>query len=369
MSLAKLSGFLQFFVCGPLLCTGIASAQSADRILTFDSKITVDRDRTMHRAERFEIANETGFFDSGFHRQLWIKHLNPQRVKVGPFQSVAVRVDGHDAVVRTSEERNALDIGIATETGTLSRGNHVIELSYTAKHQFAIYDDFEDLNQDISGEWPVTIERATVELSFPGELPKEAGVSADTGTDSDFKFDCVRTNLPSGVRFETTHSLSYGIRLFISARFPHPGYFVSNFKEDGFRAILENHPLLFPWLAFLSGLIVFTAIGFLAALQGFRIIGATWAVPTDHRVATTVAAVATVLSTSSLFVLREPYTAMPGFMLGAITSIGISGNPHGGEPFSLVLVGVTGNLVFYYLVARGLGKIGSSRTKQRLNGR
>ncbi|MGB6897126.1 MAG: hypothetical protein WBE12_00930 [Candidatus Acidiferrum sp.] len=54
----------------------------------------------------------------------------------------------------------------------------------------------------------------------------------------------------------------------------------------------------------------------------------------------------------SLFVFHEPYTAMPGFMLGALVSIGISGSPHGGEPFSLVIIGTLSNLLFYYLVAR-----------------
>jgi hypothetical protein len=199
----------------------------------------------LHVEERFEILNGSGIFDSGFHRQLRIKPTSPQRVKVGSFQSVGAKVDGNDAVLRTNEDGNVFDIGIATEAGTLSRGNHVIELSYTAKHQFSIYQNSEDLNQNISGEWPVSIEKATVELNFPGELPKEAGISASTGTDSHFQFDCVRTNLPSGVRFETTHSLSPWNRLFISTSFPHPGYFVSDFKEDGYRAVLQNYPLLY----------------------------------------------------------------------------------------------------------------------------
>jgi hypothetical protein len=163
-------------------------------------------------------------------------------VKAGSFESVGAKVDGHDAVVGTRQDGDVFDIGIAAEIGILPRGKHVIELSYTAKHQFAIFDNFEDLNQNISGEWPVPIEKATVELNFPEGFPREASISAATGTDSDFQFDCARANLPSGMRFETTHSISRGNYLFISARFPHPGYFVSDSKEDGYRAVLENHP-------------------------------------------------------------------------------------------------------------------------------
>ena len=88
-------------------------------------------------------------------------------------------------------------------------------------------------------------------------------ISASTGTNSSFHFDCVRTPLPSGVRYETAHPLAPGTSLFVSARFPHPGYFVSDVKEGGFRAILENHPFLLPMLVSLCGLTVFFMIGML----------------------------------------------------------------------------------------------------------
>lgn len=275
----KPSLIFPFFVCGTFLCAAIVGAQPTDRILAFDSRITVDRDRTMHVQERFEIANDTGLFDVGFHRRLWIKRVSPQRVKAGSFQSVGAKVDGDRALSSTSEDGGVFDIRIATEAGTLSRGNHVIELSYTAKYQFAIYKNFEDLNQDISGEWPVSIEKATVELNFPEKLPEEAGISADTGTDSKFQFDCVRTDLPSGVKFETTHSLAPGNRLFISARFPHSGYFVSNVKEDGFRAVLENHPLFVPGLVSLCGFVIFAAVGSIVWRRAPRRVDATSTVP------------------------------------------------------------------------------------------
>jgi hypothetical protein len=281
MKLSKLSFIAKLFVCGLLLCGEIARAQTPDRIQAFDCQITVDRDRTMHVAERFEIVNGNGVFDSGFHRRLWIKPVNPQRVKLGSFQSVGAKVDGQDAVVRTSQDGNVLDLEVATETGTLSRGNHVIELSYLAKHQFSIYDNFEDLNQNISGEWPVSIEQVTVDLNLPEGIPKETGISADTGTDSHVQFDCLRTDLPSGVRFETTHSLSPGNRFFISARFPHPGYFVSNFREDGYRAVLQNHPLLLPGFVSLCGSMVFAAIGFMVWRRARESLVATSAVSSE----------------------------------------------------------------------------------------
>jgi hypothetical protein len=340
-----------------ILCSAIAAAQSGDRITTLDSRITVAKDRLLRIDEKFEIANDNGFFDSGFHRRLSVKAPGPQRIKVGSFQDIRARVDGSDAVVRTAPSDEGRNIELSVQPASWSRGKHVIELSYTAKHQFLVYDNFEDLNQDISGEWPIPIDKASVELNFPDGFPSGASITADAGSGTNFLFDCVRTNLPSGVRFETSHELPPHQRLFVSARFYPRGYFVSNVEEDGFRAVLENHPLLYPWIAFLVGLVVFTSSAFLVVLLILKAGGGGWATTSDHRVATMVAAVATLSSGASVILLHQPYAAMPGFMLGATASILISGNPHGGEPFSLVVVALASNLAFYYLIARGLQSV------------
>jgi len=363
MKRAKVISALMGVVCLLLVTSEVARAQSADRISSFHSEIKVARDRTLTVDERFEIVNEAGSFDGGFHRRLWVKAAGPQRAKAGGFQSINAKVDGLDEKFQASQNDKVFDIQVSPQNSRWSRGTHSIELHYTAKHQFLVYDDFEDLNQDISGEWPVPIDKTDIELIFPEGLPYDASISAVTGTDSDFQFDCVRSSLPSGVEFETTHPITPGKGIFISARFSHPGYFISSSKEDGFRAVRENHPLLFPWLAFLSGLIVFTTAGFVVSQPLLKNLDTNQGVPTDHRIAVTVAVVAAALSTASLFVFRQPYTAMPGFFLGAITSIGISGNPHGGEPFSLVVVGVTSNLFFYYIVARVLRRTWPSKNR------
>jgi hypothetical protein len=142
-------------ICLLLSDAEIARAQSADRILTFHSEITVAKDRTLTVSEKFDIVNDTGLFDDGFHRRLWIKAAGPQRAKAGGFQSMSAKVDGSDGIVRTSQDNNIFDIHVSPQSSRWSRGTHSIELHNTAKHQFLIYDDFEDLNQDISGEWPV----------------------------------------------------------------------------------------------------------------------------------------------------------------------------------------------------------------------
>ena len=264
-----------------LLYGGIAKSQTSDRIVTFDSRVKVDRDRTLHVEERIAIFNDTGVFDNGLHRQLRLAPASPERVRAGSIESVAAKVDGHDALLRTSVDKDMFRIVIVTKTGALPRGSHLVDLSYTAKNQFALLHDSEDLNRNITGDWPVSIERATVELTFPGKIPDETAISADTGTASSFQFDCVRTNLPFGMRFETTRSLPPGNRLFISARFPRSSYFVSNVKEEGYRAVLENHPFLIPSVVSVCGSIVLALAGFVVWRRAPRSVDTNAAVPDD----------------------------------------------------------------------------------------
>jgi len=185
------------------------------------------------------------------------------RPRPGTIESIRAKVDGRDAQV-TTEQADTFYIGVP---GSWSRGNHIIELSYTAKNQFSVYDSFEDLNENITGEWSVPIEKAVIELSFPAGVPPRLSISADSGSDLSIQFDCVRTELPLGVRFETTHPIPPKDRLFISVRFMQKGYFASDAAEGGLHATFEKL-LRSPAMWIFATLLVFTAVAYLLAPKG-----------------------------------------------------------------------------------------------------
>jgi hypothetical protein len=254
---------------GVLSCAGLLAfaenAPSTSRIVRFDSKIVISKDRHLDVKETIEIANEDGLFNEGFHRRLRLKPASRERSKPGSFESIQAKVDDRDAQIKTTQENEILDIGISAEGHGWTRGSHIIELSYTGKHQFVEYGNYEDLNQNVSGEWPVTIEKATVELDFPSGMPPRTSISADTGSNSTFQFDCVQTNLPSGVRFETSHPIPPHERLFISASFMQRDYFVADAAAGRMHATIEKYPLLFRVIAIVAILLVLSAIAYLLA--------------------------------------------------------------------------------------------------------
>lgn len=228
--------------------------------MAFHSKLIISKDRTITVTERIEIANDTGFFDHGLHRRLRVKPASEERPKAVSFEFVHAKVDGQDVQPQTQQQSDVLDIAISTDGEEWTRGNHVVELRYTAHNQFVIYDNFEDLNKNISGEWEVPIEKAIVEIDFPDGMPPRTSFSADTGSDSNFKFDCIQTNLPSGVRFETSHPIPPYQRLFVSARFMEPGYFSSpDDKRSGLRAFITTH-----WLpvVIVVGFVIFAVVAY-----------------------------------------------------------------------------------------------------------
>jgi hypothetical protein len=202
-----------------LCCAGLlASAENiriTSRILAFDSQVVVRKNRDLEVRERIEIANDDGFFDTRLHRYLSVKRANQQRPNPGSIESIRAKADGRDAQV-TTEQADSFHIGIPAESPSWSRGNHIVELDYTARNRFSVYDSFEDLNENITGAWSVPIEKAVVELNFPSGVPPRLSISADSGSDSSIQFDCVRTELPLGIRFETTHPIPpkpFGARL------------------------------------------------------------------------------------------------------------------------------------------------------------
>jgi hypothetical protein len=308
-----------------------------------DSRITVAKDRTVHVGERLEVANASGTFDSGIHRRLRIRPVGPERARAGSFQSIETTIHGRDTPFRTSADKDFLDIAIGVDAKTFSRGNHVVEIRYIAKNQFAIYEDSEEFNQDVSGEWPVSIEKATVELTFTDGFPKGAGISADSGTaESVPRFDCVRKNLPNGVRFETTHSVAPGERLFIATTFAPRGYFVSNSSEDGYRAIPENHPLPLPVLISLCGSIVLTGIGIVVWLRapGGRSISSGLVIESDT------------LARFWREVLREYRFPIIMYTLAIVPGLNFTYSGHGGFAWFIA------PLCFPWVIVRILIKIG-----------
>ena len=239
------------------------SRQVLGEVLRFDSRLTINKERTIAVTERIEVING-GLFDQGFHRRLPIKPISPNRPQEGSFEAIQAKVDGQDAKITAVRQDEWLEIQISTEPLPMGRGNHTIELSYTATNQFTMYSNYEDLNIS-TGVWPVPVQKATVELHFPSGMPPRASISADTGSNSNFQFDCVRTELPSGTRFETTHPLSAGERLFISVRFERGDYFASaSERRTGIVAVVVNNPVL---SLLIAGLIVLSAVSYFAAAK------------------------------------------------------------------------------------------------------
>jgi hypothetical protein len=113
------SPVVKFFVCTVFVCTGTAKAQTGDRVVPFSSQITIDRDRTLHVGEEFEIVNNSGVFDSGIHRRLRIKPAGPQRATEGSIESISARLDGHDAVFHTARDGEVFDIHPSAEIGQI----------------------------------------------------------------------------------------------------------------------------------------------------------------------------------------------------------------------------------------------------------
>lgn len=128
-------------------------------------------------------------------------------------------------------------------------------------------------------------------------------------------------------------------------------------KEDGLRAVFENHPRLkpTPWAMFIAGFIVLVAVGF-AVLQIPAVRNAR---PSPHAMAVLVSIFGTIFSGISMGLFNEPFTGMPGAGVGLYAIFILSKRPNsgGGSILFALLLGVGTNLVFYYFVALGIRRL------------
>jgi Predicted membrane protein (DUF2207) len=346
-------------VCGLLVPGGFVEAQPWDRVVHFHSEVSVAIDRTLTVREKIEIENAAGEdFGDGLRRLIPIRPAGDYRAKQNSVEAVSAKVDGADGVIEVSEGTQYIGIRVRPPDGPWAHGMHTVELNYVVKHQFAIEDSSEGLSWDVAGHWVwlVPVEKADVQLMLPDGWPPGSSLSYETCTLHGYKFDCASTELPLGGKFESTQSLDPRNTLVIHARFSKRGHFVSNVKEDGLRAVFENHPRLkrlkpTPWGMFIAGFIVLVAVGF-ALLQIPAVRNAR---PSPHALAVLVSVIATILSTISMG-LVSPYAAMPGAGIGLYAIFLLSQRPDsgGGSILFALLLGLGTNLVFYYFAALGL---------------
>ncbi len=157
------------------VCALHQPARADERILSFDSTITVARDGTLSVREVIRVRAEGQNIKRGIYRDFPTTYpgKNGGTIVVGFAFDSATR-DGNAEPWRVENHQNGVRIYLGSKSVTLPRGEHTYELHYRTDRQTGFFADYDEIYWNVTGNgWGFEIDQATATLLLPDDIPRE----------------------------------------------------------------------------------------------------------------------------------------------------------------------------------------------------
>jgi len=201
-----------------ILTFTVLSANSQERILSYDILAEVEKDGTLLVREQISVVAEGNAIKRGIYRSFPIKYKDRlgNRFKVG-FEVTEVLKNGTPEPWFTEEKDNGVIVYIGDQDIELTPGTYDYTLSFKTTRQIGFFNDYDELYYNaIGGDWAFPIEAATVTIKAPegSEITQKAAYSGYSGSTG---CDCELTSEGNVVKLTTTRPLQPMEQLTIAA--------------------------------------------------------------------------------------------------------------------------------------------------------
>jgi uncharacterized membrane protein YgcG len=163
---------------------GRAGAAEAERILSFDSIVTVHADSTMTVEETIRFVSAGISIQHGLYRDFPTTYANPGRAPVRvAFQVLSLSRDGQKEPWHAARQTNGVRVYFGSSSADLEPGEHTYVFTYSSDRQLGFFDDHDELFWNVTGNgWEFPIERASCTVILPGTAWQQiTGLTAYTG--------------------------------------------------------------------------------------------------------------------------------------------------------------------------------------------
>jgi uncharacterized membrane protein YgcG len=166
------------------------TAWADERILSFDSTITVERDGLLEVREVIRVRAEGEKIQRGIYRDFpTIYQARDGRTIVVGFVFVSATRDGRDEPWRVDDHENGVRIYLGSRSVTLTPGDYTYELVYRTDRQTGYFADHDEIYWNATGNgWGFEIDQASATVRLPDNIPREqikfkayTGKAGDTG--------------------------------------------------------------------------------------------------------------------------------------------------------------------------------------------
>jgi uncharacterized membrane protein YgcG len=147
----------------------IAQDDSAERILAFDSRITVNQDGSMQVVETIRVRSAGESIKHGIYREFptrYSDHLGNRYMVT--FEIVSLTRDGNDEPYHSEDRSNGVRVYFGSSSYMLPDGIHTYRFTYRTNRQLGFFKDHGELYWNVTGnDWKFPIDVATATVVLP----------------------------------------------------------------------------------------------------------------------------------------------------------------------------------------------------------
>ena len=251
--LAPLAGML-------VLLTGLVptGTEARERIISFESDITIHEDAAMTVMETISVEAEGREIRRGIYRDFPTTYRTRRgtRVRVG-FDVLSVTRNGHFEPHVTESITNGVRVRIGNKNRTIRPGKHVYVITYRTTRQLGFFDGFDELYWNVTGNgWGFEIGKASVRIRLPkgARVANHAAYTGPKGaTGKDFTY--VLQDDESAY-FETTRPLRPREGLTVAVSWP-PGFVARPSGGEKIARFLDHNSVLSAGLLGLAVVLIY----------------------------------------------------------------------------------------------------------------
>jgi uncharacterized membrane protein YgcG len=205
------------------LLLSIAAARADERILDWQSEITVRPDSTLEVRETLRVQAEGEQIRRGLLRDFPTRYVDRRgrRVVTG-FEVLAVRRDGLAEPHALEKLANGVRIRIGDPEVFLSPGEYTYVITYRTDRQLGFFADHDELYWNVTGNgWDFPIDAVSAQVFLPGNIDAASiAVEAYTGPQGAQGRDWEAESGPSLATFRSTRGLGPREGLTLVASWP-----------------------------------------------------------------------------------------------------------------------------------------------------
>ncbi|GMR08641.1 MAG: DUF2207 domain-containing protein [Gammaproteobacteria bacterium] len=193
-----------------LFVSGYTAAE--ERILNFNSNITINADGSMLVVETIKVKSEQNKIKRGIYRDFPTKYKDRygNNYEVG-FRVIGVERDGNSENFFTKSRSNGTRVYIGNKDVILKPDIYSYKISYITTRQLGFFDEYDELYWNVTGNgWDFPIDNASAHITLPAAISEEKiRATAYTGQyGSDARNYRSEINIMGQASFQTTKTLA-----------------------------------------------------------------------------------------------------------------------------------------------------------------